>query len=128
MGGGCVVLGREGTGATTQALELGVAAKWEIPCKKKFGDTRSSKLSVTLRNSSASCIGQDQEPEVNIKVLLNLEEEITKVMEKRMAMGFYFNGRKEELMEIMTRRGEGNDNKFRDLVRRLVSKYKTRDP
>ncbi|KAK0599721.1 hypothetical protein LWI29_007991 [Acer saccharum] len=38
-------------------------------------------------------------------------------MEKGMAMGFDFNGRKEELMEIMARRKDGNDNRhFLDLM------------
>ncbi|TXG65219.1 hypothetical protein EZV62_006494 [Acer yangbiense] len=54
---------------------------------------------------------REQDSEVNIKELYNLDEEIVKVMEKGMAMGFDFNGRKEELMEIMARRKDGNDNR-----------------
>ncbi|KAI9177534.1 hypothetical protein LWI28_016398 [Acer negundo] len=67
------------------------------------------------------------ESKVNIKKLWNLEEETAKVLEKGLAMGFDFNGKKEELKEIMARRKDVNDNRFCDLVRRLVSKFKTRD-
>ena len=31
--------------------------------------------------------------------------------------------KKKELLEILARRGEENDNRFHDLVKRLVSKY-----
>ncbi|KAK3218061.1 hypothetical protein Dsin_012031 [Dipteronia sinensis] len=40
---------------------------------------------------------------------------MTKGMEKGLSMGFDFNGRKEELMEIMARLKDGNDNRFSDL-------------
>ncbi|KAK3183467.1 hypothetical protein Dsin_030753 [Dipteronia sinensis] len=65
--------------------------------------------------------------EIIYKELWNLEEEMAKVMEKGLAMGFDFNGRKEELKVIMARRKDMNDNRFFDLVKKLVCKFKARD-
>ena len=54
----------------------------------------------------------------------NLEDEVMKVLEKGMALGFNFNGKKKELLEIIAGREDVNDNRFQDLVRRLVLKHK----
>ena len=62
--------------------------------------------------------------ELNNKVTWNLEDEVAKVLEKGLALGFNFCGKKQELVEIIARRKEANDFRFRDLVRSLVLKHK----
>ena len=54
----------------------------------------------------------------------NLEEEIAKVLEVGLARGVNFYGNKRELTEIMASKKAENDNRFRDLVRTLVLKFK----
>ena len=47
-----------------------------------------------------------------------------KVLEKGMALGFEFNGKKKELLEIINSRKKENDTRFHDLVRNLIQKFK----
>ncbi|KAK0599175.1 hypothetical protein LWI29_002961 [Acer saccharum] len=61
---------------------------------------------------------------INFKEVWNLEDEVTRVLEKGLALGLDLNGRKKELIEIIARREEENDSRFRDLVRRLVQNHK----
>ncbi|KAK3219527.1 hypothetical protein Dsin_013497 [Dipteronia sinensis] len=79
---------------------------------------------MTLRSSNAYEKKKQQFFESNTKMVWNLEEEVVKVFEKGIALGFNFYGRKKELLEIIDSRKEVNDNRFRDLVRRLVLKHK----
>ena len=58
------------------------------------------------------------------EIVWNLEEEIAKVFEKGMDLGCEFNGRKKELREMMAMRDDKKDNRFRELVRWLISNYK----
>ncbi|KAI9153335.1 hypothetical protein LWI28_009772 [Acer negundo] len=78
---------------------------------------------VLDRNSKmvpTSAIFSDREIlEVKKKVVWSLEEEITKVIEKGMALGFEFNGKKKVLLEIITIRKKENDNRFHELVCKL---------
>ncbi|KAK0597159.1 hypothetical protein LWI29_022326 [Acer saccharum] len=62
--------------------------------------------------------------EVQNKVGWSLEEEIVKVLKKGMAIGFEFNGKKKELLEIINSRKKEDDRRFHDLVRNLVQKLK----
>ncbi|KAK0601437.1 hypothetical protein LWI29_024266 [Acer saccharum] len=70
---------------------------------------RLKKHSMTLRSKQNS-------------ELRNLEDDVAKVLEKGLALGLNFNGRKEELLDIIAKRDVMNDNRFRDLVRRLLEK------
>ncbi|KAK0586795.1 hypothetical protein LWI29_012456 [Acer saccharum] len=74
---------------------------------------RLKKHSMTLRSKQNS-------------ELRNLEDDVAKVLEKGLALGLNFNGRKEELLDIIAKRDVMNDNRFRDLVRRLVLTYKAK--
>ncbi|KAK3183320.1 hypothetical protein Dsin_030606 [Dipteronia sinensis] len=58
------------------------------------------------------------------KEFCNLEDEVAKVLEKGLTLGLNFNGKRKELLDIIAKRDEVNDNRFRDLVRRLVLKNK----
>ncbi|KAK3211863.1 hypothetical protein Dsin_016569 [Dipteronia sinensis] len=69
--------------------------------------------SMTLRSFCNSMI---QNAEINSKEVWNLEEEFAKVLEKGLAIGLNFNGRRKELLEIIAKRKEVNDNRFRDLM------------
>ncbi|KAK0595649.1 hypothetical protein LWI29_008692 [Acer saccharum] len=69
---------------------------------------RLKKHSMTLRSKQNS-------------ELRNLEDDVAKVLEKGLALGLNFNGRKEELLDIIAKRDVMNDNRFRDLVRRLAA-------
>ncbi|KAK3206386.1 hypothetical protein Dsin_020432 [Dipteronia sinensis] len=82
---------------------------------------RRSHSMITM-SSSACDIKLQQKPEEKIKVVWNLHDEIAKVIERGLARGFDFNGKKNEMLEIIARRGKENDNRFHDLVKRLVSK------
>ncbi|KAK3227326.1 hypothetical protein Dsin_007188 [Dipteronia sinensis] len=92
------------------------------------GRKRSASMkrhNMILRNSKACEKMKQQNPErINI-VAWNLEDKVAKVLEKGMALGFNFYGKKKELLEIIASREEVNNNRFRDLVRRLVLKHKS---
>ncbi|KAK0579324.1 hypothetical protein LWI29_024585 [Acer saccharum] len=80
--------------------------------------------SMILRSFSAGAIIQNQDQVARKEIVWNLEEEIAKVFEKGMDLGCEFNGRKKELREMMAMRDDKKDNRFRELVRWLVSNYK----
>ncbi|KAK0583469.1 hypothetical protein LWI29_037316 [Acer saccharum] len=84
----------------------------------------SKKHGKMTRSSSVHDKTQHQLREVKNKVGWCLEEEIVKVMEKGMALGFEFNGKKKELLEIISSRKKENDTRFHDLVRNMVQKLK----
>ncbi|KAI9162532.1 hypothetical protein LWI28_028260 [Acer negundo] len=79
---------------------------------------------MILRSSKVCEKMKQQNPELINKVKWNLEDEVVKVFEKGKALGFNFYGRKNEVLKIFARRDEVNDNRFQDLVRRLVLKHK----
>ncbi|KAI9186382.1 hypothetical protein LWI28_016723 [Acer negundo] len=54
---------------------------------------------------------ENQKTVINFKEVLNLEDEVAKVLEKGLALNLDFNGRK-ELIEIIAWRKEENDNSF----------------
>ncbi|KAK0600147.1 hypothetical protein LWI29_012125 [Acer saccharum] len=71
------------------------------------------------RDSKACEKRKQQNSEPNNKLTWNIEDEVVKVLEKGIALGFNFYGRKKELLDIIAKRDEVNDNRFQDLVRRL---------
>ncbi|KAK0589005.1 hypothetical protein LWI29_008388 [Acer saccharum] len=71
--------------------------------------------SMILRNFKACEKVMQQNFEINNKVTWNLEDEVAKVLEKVVALGFNFYGKKKELIEIIARRKEVNDIRFQDL-------------
>ncbi|KAK3225267.1 hypothetical protein Dsin_005129 [Dipteronia sinensis] len=80
--------------------------------------------SMNLRSFGVCSNLKIQNSEIISMEIWNLEEEVMKVLEKGLAIGLNFNGRKKELLEIIARREEENDDRFRDLVRSLVQKHK----
>ena len=66
---------------------------------------------------------QQRKPEKKTKVVWNLNDEIVKVIERGLALGFDFNGKKKVMLEIIAGMGNENDNRFHELVKSLVSKY-----
>ncbi|KAK0577545.1 hypothetical protein LWI29_034786 [Acer saccharum] len=79
---------------------------------------------MILRSSRACEKTKQLNPKFINNMVWNLEDEVVKVLEKGMALGFNFNGKKKELLEIIAGREDVNDNRFQDLVRRLVLKHK----
>ncbi|KAK0595375.1 hypothetical protein LWI29_006006 [Acer saccharum] len=95
----------------------------------QLADSLTKPLSRTRFALLRSKIGVSEMPtilrgQINSKEVWNLEEEVTKVLEKGLAIGLNFNGRRKELLEIIARRKEVNDNRFQDLVRNLVQNHK----
>ncbi|KAK3220673.1 hypothetical protein Dsin_014643 [Dipteronia sinensis] len=88
------------------------------------GDLRTMWRSHNMK--SRSCSERDkvlfQDSEVRDMKGWNIENEIVKVLEKGMALGCDFYGKKKEMIEIMATRNE--DTRFHELVRILVSKIK----
>ncbi|KAK3227023.1 hypothetical protein Dsin_006885 [Dipteronia sinensis] len=78
---------------------------------------------MKTRSSSACEMKLQQKPDETKKVVWNLHDEIAKVIVRGLARGFDFNGKHKEMLEIIAMRGEENDHRFHDLVKRLVSKY-----
>ncbi|TXG70664.1 hypothetical protein EZV62_005599 [Acer yangbiense] len=97
----------------------GVVAKL---IKVKNSSTMTA-LEVGKENAelALSLVGYSDELKQNSE-LRNLEDDVAKVLEKGLALGLNFNGRKEELLDIIAKRDVMNDNRFRDLVRRHVGK------
>ncbi|KAK3223404.1 hypothetical protein Dsin_010429 [Dipteronia sinensis] len=94
----------------------------------KFGKISSLSLKshcMKTRSSSVHDKIQYQIREFKNKVGWSLEEEIVKVLEKGMALGFDFNGKKKELLEIINSRKKENDTRFHDLVKNLVHKFRS---
>ncbi|TXG72187.1 hypothetical protein EZV62_000766 [Acer yangbiense] len=81
-------------------------------------------VGMSLRSFSVCSNSKNQNSELNSKEVWNLEDEVAKVLEKGLALCLNFIGRKKRLLDIITKRDEMNDNRFRDLVRRLVFKNK----
>ncbi|KAK3193094.1 hypothetical protein Dsin_024404 [Dipteronia sinensis] len=80
--------------------------------------------SMVTRSSSAAIKSQHQNSKAKSRVVWNLEDQIAKVLESGLARGADFHGKKRELVEIIASRKVENDNRFHDLVRNLVFKYK----
>ncbi|TXG71110.1 hypothetical protein EZV62_006045 [Acer yangbiense] len=76
--------------------------------------------SMILRSFKACEKVKLQNSGLNNKVMWNLEDEVAKVLEKGIALVFNFHGKEKELSEIISRREEVNDNRFRDLVRCVI--------
>jgi hypothetical protein len=66
---------------------------------------------------------QQLKPQLKTKVVWNLHDDIAKVIERGLARGFDFNGKKKMMLKIMAIWGEENDNRFNEFVKSLVSKY-----
>ena len=88
------------------------------------GTVVSPNASKKRRDPKACEERKQQNSEPNNKLAWNIEDEVVKVLEKGMALGFNFNEKKNELLDIIAKRDKVNDNRFRDLVRRLVLKNK----
>ena len=80
--------------------------------------------SMKTRSVSGCDSIQQRKPEVKTNVVWNLHDEIAKVIERGLARGLDFNGKKKVILEIIAMRVEKNDNRFHELVKILVSKYK----
>ncbi|TXG64505.1 hypothetical protein EZV62_011499 [Acer yangbiense] len=73
-----------------------------------------------LRSSKACEKTKQLNPKLVNNVAWNLEDEVVKVLEKGMALGFNFNGKKKELIEIIACREDVNDNRFQDLIKQVL--------
>ncbi|KAK2642306.1 hypothetical protein Ddye_024069 [Dipteronia dyeriana] len=90
--------------------------------------TRNSKVSKARTDQAVEIgPGRDtpsnltyQNSDLNSKEVWNLEDKVAKVLEKGLTLSLNFNGKKEELLDIIAKRDEVNDNRFWDLGRRLV--------
>ncbi|TXG55048.1 hypothetical protein EZV62_020304 [Acer yangbiense] len=71
------------------------------------------KHNMTPRSFNVGAISKKQNSES-----VNLEDDIAKVLEKGLALGLNFKGKREELLDIINKRNVANDNRFRDLVSR----------
>ncbi|KAK3199272.1 hypothetical protein Dsin_022687 [Dipteronia sinensis] len=92
--------------------------------ERKYYSRELERNSTMLRSTSVHDKVQHQIRVVKNKVGWSLDEEIVKVLERGMALGFEFNGKKKELLEIINSRKKENDTRFHDLVRNLVQKHK----
>ncbi|KAK1565743.1 hypothetical protein Q3G72_033886 [Acer saccharum] len=79
------------------------------------------KHNMTPRSFNVGAISKKQNSES-----VNLKDDIAKVLEKGLALGLNFKGKREELLDIINKRNVANDNRFRDLVSRLVMNFKAK--
>ena len=64
-----------------------------------------------------------QKPEEKEKEVWNLEDKIVIVFERGLALGLDFDGRKNEILELIARRDIENDNRFHVIGKTLVAKH-----
>ncbi|KAK3194000.1 hypothetical protein Dsin_025310 [Dipteronia sinensis] len=93
--------------------------------KDRFGPPIVMSHIMKTRSMNENNKGLHKVPDEKDMMRWNFEQEMVKVLEKGMAIGWDCKGNKKIFMEIIARRDEEDGGKFHELVRRLMVKIKS---